>query len=142
MRTFAFVVLYLLAPFILLCGADVNELSSDEMSGFVQAAEAHFVSELGLPQEALDKRWRRDSLADWIPEGSSYESVLTKFEEINAANGYSFRIIRDKNYLCIERTYYRKWNGMAISLMIVMDGERNVRSSSLSRSLYKLPIES
>lgn len=117
-----------------------DSLSKEEMSEFVDRAEANFVSEIGLPPEALDKRWRKDSLNAWIPEGTSYESVVSKLEKINAAKGFSFRIIRDSNYVCIERTYYRKRNGMAISLMVVVDEKRLSTSTSLSRSLYKLPI--
>lgn len=117
-----------------------DELSSSELSEFIHKAEADFVADLGLPQEALSNRSRRESLSLWIREGTSYDTVLDKLESINAAHGYSFRIIRDEKYLCIERTYYRKRSGMAISLMVVMDGDNKSSSASLSRSMYKLPI--
>ena len=119
-----------------------DELSQAEMKEFVEKAESNFVMEIGLPKEALDQMGRRDSLSSWIAEGTSYESVVAKLEQINASKGFSFRIIRDPSYVCIERTYYRKRNGMAISLMIVMDEQRRSSATSLSRSFYKLPISS
>lgn len=140
MRT-AVCFLALLIPFTVLASGSGIELNSKEMSEFVAKAEAHFVSEIGLPEECIDKRARRDSLSAWIPEGTSYDEVLETLEGINARNGFSFRIIRDKSYVCIERTYYRRRNGMAISLMVVIDEEGKSVSASLSRSLYKLPIE-
>ncbi|MBK1877572.1 hypothetical protein [Pelagicoccus mobilis] len=120
--------------------SDESRLSREEMDEFVTKAEANFVSEIGLPEEALNKRWRRDSLKVWIPEGTSYEEVVRKLESINASRGFCFRIIRDENYVCIERTYYRRRDGLAISLMIVMDENQESTVASLSRSLYKLPI--